>query len=238
MNQTPPAMAAWDGMVNGEHSSHLGRHPGVNPVLRQAPIQGYSLSPTTAFHQGSAPPFTLVGPTDGQQAFPTRVPIISAFGQDAQHRRMGPIRRPAHWEDNPYAGSSLYHPGLQAHGHRCCSVACYDYDIHGSCRSGCSNHWRPSEFFPGSNHLQHTCPHSHWNSYDPSARRSSTLTYIGPPTETSCPSWSPTPSLPSQKEDRIHSTHDNKRDQSKEKGGRKKNWRSAVRGWLDKHLRK
>lgn len=135
--------------------------------------------------------------TEGLRSF---VHSMSDVNDEGRHRPSmpPPLRRPPHWEDDPYAASSFRDSDIASdrgaylgpHGH-CCQSGSHHYYRHSVCGGV------PSSFYSDGRCPSHypdllTCsghPHhcAYRNScYSPCAdlvnRRNSTLTYIGPPT--------------------------------------------------------
>lgn len=143
----------------------------------------YRHSLPTGFPMGarSGPSFV-----DGSRSF---VHNMDGISEDGRHRPMRPLRRPPHWEDDPYPASTFRDSGIRDnlgasrfHDH-CCQHGFHHRHSHPLCSlptSYCSDVCQsPHHSLRIPNGHQHHC--TYWNDCSPCERQHSTLTYIGPP---------------------------------------------------------
>jgi hypothetical protein len=148
-------------------------------------------------HRYRAPP-TFPPPTNSTEGLRSFAHSMSEINDDVRQRHSmpPPLRRPPHWEDDPYAPSSFRDSDIASdrgaylgpHGH-CCQSGPQYYHRHSMCGGVstpfCSDGHCLSQY-PGlltcGGHPHH-CAHR-TDCYSPCAdsvnRRNSTLTYIGP----------------------------------------------------------
>ncbi|KXN82309.1 hypothetical protein AN958_02741 [Leucoagaricus sp. SymC.cos] len=208
----------------------------------------YHHHPTNHFSANLANPQPGSTNTRSNETFfdgPRVVPPPSAGDfsdfNDVRHRRI-PIRRPAHWEDNPYPASSLhdsfyYNAYGFPSGHRFSSSGLHhDYCFPERRFSGCADLWHhPPDPFQITNHAHQSCPHSCCPGF---SGRHSTLTYVGPPTCQGCGHASPQQATKTTQNpvEYAPQTDDNEKKPQDPSEKKKKSRGGAVKRWLSEQL--